>query len=64
MNKNVQVKKLVSLNPRRYEKVSLAFASFDYEIYLRNFKKTEWLRKGLRHEDQSKTFIQWLETEI
>ena len=53
------VRKLVSLNPDRYEKISLKKAIRMYARYCYIFGKAE-----TQYRNDLKTFEQWLETEI
>lgn len=56
MNKKQTVKKVYSLNPKRFKSVNLVKASNQYADYINYF---------IKDNDYSfKTFVQWLETEI
>jgi hypothetical protein len=60
MNKQIKVKKLVSLNPTKFKTINLATASTNYAIYLLNC-----IAEAPSEDDiEFKTFIGWLETEI
>lgn len=56
MNKNILVKKIWSLNPTKYKKISLEEASAVYGIYISYFIK--------RSDLNFKSFVEWLESEI
>jgi hypothetical protein len=58
MNKNIKVKKLVSLYPTKYKEISLKEASAGYFNYLERFQD------AISPFTRQKTFIQWLESEI
>jgi hypothetical protein len=56
MNNKILVKKICSLNPTRYKKITLKEASDRYRIYLDYFINDR--------DFQYKPFTEWLESEI
>lgn len=59
---NYYVKKLVSLNPDRYDYIEKSKAISGYYMYLQSI--LEQMKELLDIQDIPKTFQEWLETEI
>ena len=57
MNRKIMVKKIWSLNPTKYEEITLEEASKRYDDYLQYFF-------AYACGDEAKGFINWLESEI
>lgn len=65
MNKNPQTyKKLVSLNPKKWEMINTNKAVADYTRYLKLFVNDKYWGGAERSLLEAKTFKEWLRTEI